>query len=54
MKEFDFSLFTDRQLELMARQVELEIVDQAPLGRTDTEPVRVALETYFIFEGRGL
>jgi hypothetical protein len=26
MKQFDFSLFTDRQLELLARQVELEIV----------------------------
>jgi hypothetical protein len=25
MKQFDFSLFTDRQLELLARQVELEI-----------------------------
>ncbi len=26
MKEFDFSLFTDRQLELMVRQAEREIV----------------------------
>jgi hypothetical protein len=25
MKQFDFSLFTDRQLELLARQVKLEI-----------------------------
>lgn len=25
MKKFDFSLFTDRQLELLARQVKLEI-----------------------------
>jgi hypothetical protein len=26
MKRFDFSLFTDRQLEFLARQVQLEIV----------------------------
>ncbi len=33
MKEFDFSLFTDRQLELMARQVELEIVKRREEAR---------------------
>jgi hypothetical protein len=33
MKKFDFSLFTDRQLEILARQVKLEIVKRREEAR---------------------
>ena len=33
MKKFDFSLFTDRQLEILARQVKLEIVERREEAR---------------------
>jgi len=47
MKQFDFSLFTDRQLELLAKQVKLEV------ARRREEAKRLVRRRGGLIEGAG-